>query len=257
MTVAATPVLSAVRTVRKDRFYLGMAAACVAVAVIGFMPTYWIPLMRGSLRVAPIVHLHAFFFFGWTLYLLTQARLVAAGRVMRHRELGVAGVALATGMCFVGVAAAMSSLKHLDAAGFGDAARAFSVVSLTGILLFAVLVATALVNVRKAEVHKRLMLVATISLLQAGVGRLFLTFLAPAGASGGAPPPVFVTVLPGLVTDLLIVAGMVHDRRTRGRVHPAYWYAGAAVLAVQLLRVPLSTTPAWTRVTEMLVAFFP
>jgi len=65
---------------------------------------------------------------------------------------------------------------------------------------------------------------------------------------------VVVTVMPGLLADLLFVLGMIHDRRTRGRVHPVYWIAGAAVVAVQVLRVPLSTTSAWTRVTDWLLA---
>ena len=50
---------------------------------------------------------------------------------------------------------------------------------------------------------------------------------------------------------------MVHDRRSRGRVHPVYWIAGGAVLAVQLLRVPVSMMPAWQAVTRGLLAFAP
>jgi hypothetical protein len=99
------------------------------------------------------------------------------------------------------------------------------------------------------------MLVATVSLLQAAVGRWFVLFLAPAGAVGAGPPPVFVTVMPGLASDLLIVAAMVHDRRTRGRVHSVYWLAGGALLALQLLRVPLSTSAGWMRVAEWLATF--
>jgi hypothetical protein len=63
--------------------------------------------------------------------------------------------------------------------------------------------------------------------------------------------------MPGLAANLLIVAAMIHDRRTRGRIHPAYWYGGAIVLAVQLLRMPLSTTSAWMHATDWLVAMFP
>ncbi len=237
------------------------AATFVAVAVIGFAPTYWIPLTRAKLEVPPITHVHALFFYGWTLLFLRQTWLAATGEVTRHRELGVAGVALATGMLFVGLNASVTSLKRAEAAGFGDAARAFSIVSVTAIVMFAVLVAIAVLNVRKPEVHKRLMVVATASMLQAAVGRWFLLFLAPArpvGVTGVAsPPPVFVTVMPGLVANLLIVAAMIHDRRTMGRVHRVYWIAGACVLAVQVLRVPVSTTSAWAYVDQALVAFFP
>ncbi len=95
--------------------------------------------------------------------------------------------------------------------------------------LFAALFAAAIVNVKKPEVHKRLMLVATVSMLQAAIGRWFLLFLAPRDrrvrqARRLCPRSSF-RCCPGLVTDLLIVAAMVHDRRTRGRVHPVYWYA--------------------------------
>jgi hypothetical protein len=241
--------------VRGQRFYVGMAACCVAVAVLGFAPTYWIPMFRGMLDVPPIAHLHALLFYGWTLLFLQQTRLVAAGRMTRHREWGVLGVALATSMVFVGVGTAVHSLKRLDAEGFGAAATAFTVVPVTAAALFAVLFAIAMLNVKKPEIHKRLLLVATVSLLQAAVGRWFTLLPAPAGAVG--PPPAAVTLLPGLIADLLIVAAMVHDRRTRGRVHRTYWIAGAAVLMVQVLRVPISTTASWATVANGLVALFP
>jgi len=52
-------------------------------------------------------------------------------------------------------------------------------------------------------------------------------------------------VVVGLLLQLLIVAGMVHDKRTRGAVHPA-WIVGLFIsVAVILLKVPLSTTSAW------------
>jgi hypothetical protein len=257
-TTIASPV-TLPTTARGQRFYVGMAATCFAVAVVGFMPTYWVPMARGTLDVAPITHLHALFFYGWLLLFVRQTSLAASGRLSRHRELGVAGVAVATGMCFVGLGMAIHSLRRLEAAGAGDPARAFTIVAVSAIALFAVLFALAIVNVKKPEVHKRLMLVATISMLQAGVGRWFLLFFAPSQPIDGPPlvPPVFVTVIPGLVTDLLIVAAMIHDRRTRGRVHPVYWWAGASVLAVQVLRVPLSTTSAWIQVTHWLLAVSP
>lgn len=254
-TTLAEPARVAIAADRSERFYTRMAATFIGVAVIGFAPTYWLPMGRGTLAVAPIVHLHALLFFGWTVLFWRQTSLAAVGRLTRHRALGVAGVAVATAMLFVGSATAVGSMKHADAAGFGPAGHAFSIVSFSALFLFAALVTTALLNVARPDVHKRLMLVATASLLQAGVGRWFQLFLRPADAVG--LPPVGVTVMPGLVADLLIVAGMIHDRRTRGRVHAAYWIAGACVVAVQVLRVPASTTQTWLSVTNWLVALSP
>ena len=251
MTTMTEPGLRAYAAERTGRFYVRIAVVMLAVAVVGFAPTYWVPMGRGTRVFAPLVHLHAALFFGWTLLFCAQTWLAASGRIGWHRELGVAGVVVASAMCIVGVATATRSLERAEAAGFGASGRAFSVVSFTAIVFFAVLVAIAVLNVRNSATHKRLMLVATASLLQAGVGRWFALFLRPPDAVG--PPPAGATVPAGLATDLLIVAAMLHDRRTRGRVHPAYWAAGLALVALQVLRAPLSTTPVWTRVTEWIV----
>src|SRR5688572_2192926 len=96
--------------------------------------------------------------------------LPPGARIARHRELGVFGVALATTMCFVGMAAAITSLKQSTVDGFGVAARAFSIVSVSGITFFALLFTVALLKVKQLDTHKRLMLVATVSLLNAAVG---------------------------------------------------------------------------------------
>ena len=257
-TAAAAHLPHEVVSALPRRFYARMAGACVAVAFVGFAPTYWVPMARGTLTIDPIAHLHALVFYAWVLLFWWQAVLAASGRMTRHREFGVAGVALASGMFFVGIGMSAHSIRVAEAAGAGASARAFSIVSVSGIILFALLILIAVLNVRRPDVHKRLMLVATVSILQAAVGRWFVTFLAPPGAAGVAgAPPIAVTVMPGLVTDLLIVAAMVHDRRTMGRVHPVYWVAGGALLAVQLLRVPLGPTDAWLRVTDWMLALSP
>ena len=96
---------------------------------------------------------------------------------------------------------------------------------------------------RKPETHKRMMLLAGISLLDAAVARWFLTFLAPPGPLG--PPPVPVTIPPAFVAYLLLVVAIVHDWRKRGCPHPVYVYGGLALVTVKLLNWPISLTPAW------------
>ena len=50
---------------------------------------------------------------------------------------------------------------------------AFAIVPLSGILFFAVVFTLAIANTRRPETHKRLMLLAGISLLDAAVARWF------------------------------------------------------------------------------------
>ncbi len=240
---------------REPPIYMGIAVASLAAAIIGFGPTYWIPLFRGTLSVPVIVHVHAGLFFGWLALFLTQATLATTGRLDRHRRVGLAGIAVATAMLFVGVEVATTRLSILVSAADPDGARRFSIVPLLGIVVFAGMIAVAIANAaRRPDVHKRVMLVATVGLLNAATGRIIRMFLAPPGAGAAdASPPVAFSVLPGLAADLLIVAAMIHDKRTRGRVHPAYWIAGAVLLAEQLLRVPISNSDAWMAFTRWLV----
>jgi len=60
-------------------FYFHMALACMAVAFLGFAPTYWLPLASGSFPPMPVVHFHGMLFFTWTLYFAFQTWLAASG----------------------------------------------------------------------------------------------------------------------------------------------------------------------------------
>jgi len=235
---------------RTGWFYVGMAATFVVIAFGGFVPTYWAKIATGTFTGHPILHIHGMIFFTWTLFYLFQTSLVAAGRTPDHRAWGIAGVSLATAMAFTVVLAVINSFKVAEAIGMGDAARRFSIVSLSGLAEFGVLFTAAILNNRRPELHKRLMILAMIPLMQAATARVFLTFFAPAGAVG--PPPVFVSVPPGLLVDLLIVVAMVHDWRTRGRPHRVYVIGGAALVALQVLCVPISMTPVWMGITQNL-----
>jgi hypothetical protein len=224
-------------------FYFYMALSCMAVAFLGFAPTYWLPMATGSFPPMPVIHFHGMLFFVWTLYFAFQTWLAASGRIARHRTIGMIGVSLATAMTIFGFLAAVNAMKRAAALGLADAGIAFVIVPLSGILFFAVVFTLAVAATRRPETHKRLMLLAAISILDAAVARWFLTFLAPPGAVG--PPPVEVTIVPALVACLLLVVAIVFDWRTRGRPHPVYIYGGAALVAVKLLNLPISTTSAW------------
>jgi hypothetical protein len=224
-------------------FYVWTAIVCVLFAFFGFAPTYWLPLATGALTVNPVVHLHGAVFFSWTLFLVLQTSLVANGRTAKHRQTGMIGVALAGLMLITGVMVTAHSLAGATAAGFALEGRIFSIVPLTGVVFFAILVGFAIANVRHPDVHKRLMLIATVSILEAPVARWFLVAMAPADAVG--PPPVTITVMPAIVVNLLLIAIIVWDWKLRGRVHRAYVYGFGAFLALQVLRIPLSESSAW------------
>lgn len=227
----------------RTRFYVWMALAGVAIAFGGFVPTYWAKLATGNFHRAPIVHIHGLLFFSWTLFFAVQTMFVASGRTPSHRQWGLLGISLATAMVVSVVLAAITSIKVAGGIGMADEARRFTIVSLSGAVLFSFFLAKAIINVRNAEVHKRWMLLTIVPLSHAAMARLFMTAFAPADAKG--PPPIFVAIPPGLFVDLLVVAAMVYDWRTRGRPHRVYLIGGALLLATQLLSVPVGNSATW------------
>lgn len=224
-------------------FYFYMALSCAAVAFLGFAPTYWLPIAGRTFQANPIVHIHGLVFFSWTLYFSFQTWLAASGRIARHRTVGLIGISFATAMTIFGALATINAMKVAASSGLRDEGIAFAIVPFSDILFFAVVVTLAVRAVRRPETHKRLMLLAGISILDAAVARWFLAFLAPPGPPG--PPPVAVTIPPALVAYLLLVVAMIFDWRTRGRPHRVYVVGGVTLASIKLLALPVSATSFW------------
>ncbi len=239
MGARATPAVA-------RRFYVWMAGTCLAIAVLGFLPTYFMPMAERRLEAPPIIHIHGMIMFSWVTLFFVQTLLVSRGGTLAHRTWGMLGVAIATAMGFSVIAVINARIAQLEPIGLAQGELAFSWVQVSGVLVFGTLFVLAIVNLKKSEMHKRLMVLATISLLDAPIARWFKMFLAPPHVTGvpDSAPPVFLAVPPGLIADLLIVAAIAFDWRTRGRPHPVYLIGGASILLVQLTRLPISADGA-------------
>lgn len=249
-TVTARTVPTAV-----GNFYVWMAAAIALFAFAAFAPTYWLQLPAGTFAGTPLVHIHSAVFTAWTLFLVTQSYLAANGRLKDHRAWGMAGIGLATAVVIMGTAVAIGSLKFRMTVGSADTARASFIVAMTNMVLFSGFFIAAMVNAKRSEIHRRLILLATISLLPAAISRVTY-FIAKGSRPGlrptlGPSPPVISQLVPHLlVVGVFILAGMIYDWKTRGRPHSA-WLIGAAVITTALLlRAPIGDTPIWQGFAE-------
>jgi hypothetical protein len=244
-------------------FYVWMGGLCMLLPLGGFGGTYLAPTARGTFEEPTILHLHALLSFGWTSLFVVQSSLIAQRRVARHRTIGLAGISLATATFFTGVIVAIKAMDVGIAAGGGESARAFAIFPLTIIVMFAGLCAAGIANMTRPAHHKRLMLMATIQLMPPALIRLIgvaagsQTMLGP--RQFGVPPPsvsvgagLAAGTVAGIASDLLIVGAMIYDWRTKGRPHRVYWIAGGIIVAVQVARIPMSSTGAWTGFTDVL-----
>jgi len=238
-TVRARPSWSAERAV-----YLGLAVAITLAVVFGFARTFffrpWYPEWA-RVHGAPetIFYVHGVAYAAWLLLLLAQTSLVAAGRVDIHRRLGLAGAGLAVVMVVLGAVGSLMAAARPT--GFIDIPMPplqFLVVPFTILVLFAAFVTLGILNRRRPQSHKRYMILASIALIEAGVGRWPFAFMT-------APSPVPGLGMIEFCVDLFLVPMIVWDLVSRGRPHPVTLWGGAALIANQLLRFPLAGTAAW------------
>jgi hypothetical protein len=237
-------------------FYTGFAVAISTAVVLGFARTFflraWYPdwaRLHGAPETFFLIHGVAFA--AWLLLLLTQTSLVAAGRVDLHRRLGVLGAGLAVVMVVLGtVGALMAASRPTGFLNVPVPPLQFLVVPLFAVGLFAVFVSLALLNRRRPQHHKRLMLLATIALAEAAVARWPFAFMNTA-----LPIPGIGMI--ELCLDLFLVPILIWDLASRGRPHPVTLWGGVALIASQPLRFWLMGTPAWLAFAGWAVGLLP
>ena len=223
------------------RFYTGMAIAAAVVVFVGFAPTYY---LRGSYQSTPLptyLQVHGFLFTTWIALFIAQTSLVAARRTNVHRQLGWATAALAVVMVVVGTTAGIWSMRRQVEAGFVEQAQAFLTTPLFSMVVFAVLVASAIRLRRDSQTHKRLIVLATISILDAAVARLPLDVLRSTSWS----------YLPA--TDVFLAAAILYDILSRHTVHRAYIWGGLLLIIEQALRIPVGETAAWQAIAHAIL----
>lgn len=220
-------------------FFSGMAIALLIIVFGGFAPTYYLRGAFNSPQLTASLLAHGLAFSAWMVLLVVQTSLVAANRTDVHRRLGVVGVVLAMLMMVLGAYVAISrTASGLTLSPPGVSPLAFLTVSLGALVVFPALLGSAIWFRKRPDIHKRLVLIATLELVMAAVGRLPGIFN-PLGSIALGVPGLFV------VTDLFLVAIAVYDWRSRGRIHPATLWGGAFLVVSQPLRGLIGTTATW------------
>jgi hypothetical protein len=171
------------------------------------------------------------------LLLITQTSLVAAGRTDVHKRLGMAGFALGCLIVLLGLMAATDSLlrhvSELVPTGPSRDPRAFYIVPLTDISLFATFLYFGFRNRLNSIAHKRYLFIANVALLDAAVAR----FPWPASMRS--------MVIVDLATCLFLVFLIAYDYWSTRKIHRVTLWAGALPFFIQMIRLPIGSTAAW------------
>ncbi len=241
------------RTHPWDRnFYLLMVGLIWLGIGMGFGPEIAHRLHTHARPYPAIVHIHAVTFVTWLCLLTAQVVLVRTRRTDLHMKLGMAGMYLSPAMVLLGVATAVA-VDRLHV-GMPGSDTAFLSIQLADLLNFAVLASAAFALRRTPSAHKRLIILATIFVANAGFARWWEGPILH-GVTQHHGVPGFWAYAAGLfLSDFLLVMLVgVYDLLTRRRLHPAFIYGASFGLLVDAMAIGLYVSPWWKPVAVRLI----
>jgi hypothetical protein len=200
----------------------------------------------------PIVHVHAAVFVLWLVLFTVQILLIRSRKLAVHKRLGFALVFLAGLMVLLGPATALT-VQH-RAMGDPHADPSFLSVQFTDMLAFTGLTTAAILLRRSPAAHKRLILLGTLYITDAGYARWLANGLLH--LLGGISYWHFWVAL-YFGSDVLVILAGLYDLATRRRLHPAYVAGAVWIFAVQMLAISLYFSAAWGTSAKRIIAAWP
>ncbi|HUP06491.1 MAG TPA: hypothetical protein VMU47_05030 [Caldimonas sp.] len=237
------------RRAAQHRYYLTAWVVIAGLTLWGFGPSFFLPGLVQSSDLAPLLRLHGLVMTAWLFVFLLQTRLVASDRVRWHRRVGVAGAIVGFAVLAVGLATTLRAARFREGPP-GVPTDVFVLASLAALATFALFFLAALALRRRPDWHQRLMLLATLMLLGAGVSRLpYEHFPWPDFWRSGGPFGLFT------IDMLVIYACAGWDTARSRRLHPAYgWGVAALLLLNNALVVLVAELPAWRGLVQALAS---
>jgi hypothetical protein len=224
-------------------FFTAMALVVLGSTFIGFAPTYYLRFMGPPPHpvepLIPLVFVHGMVFSAWVLLFVAQTALVAKGDLAVHRKLGLAGVGLLGLMIPLAIAVGVGGIHRPLTAFPGIDPLSWAAVPLLDVPLFTGLIGGALLNRKRPQVHKRLMLCAMVDMMRPSLGRVLPAF--------GFGPNLALTL-----PLLFLLPLILWDLKTRRRVEPATLWGSLAVVAVSIGTLLVWETPAWLGLARLL-----
>jgi uncharacterized membrane protein YozB (DUF420 family) len=254
-----------IRRLKVDRwFYIGTAVFMLLLSASGFGPSF----VDASKRNAPptsLVLTHGLAAAAWLFLFLAQATLVATRRTAVHRRVGRAGPVIAALMIVLGYITVIEFAKRgYDLSGdvqraplppgipppTGEQFVAGMLGPLVGVVNFGILIAVGLWFRNRPEVHKRLMLLAVVSLAVTPIVHLSGTLVGRwPGLSG------ILSIAGPAFSIILLFIGAFHDKLSRGRVHPISVWVPILLIAENFGLLPIVMQSAtWRQLAVWLVA---
>lgn len=230
--------------IESTRFFTIMAFVMSLVIIAGF--SIQLALGRSSFDVPVAYHVHGVVFMGWIALYLAQHISIARGNRTLHASLGRAAYLWIPLMVATGITIMIVVARRTGGPFFFDV-NEFLISNIALLLCFGGLAWWALRQRRYTGWHRRLMLCAMAILTGPGLGRLL-------------PLPLMIPnawLITTLATLIFPIIGIIADKRSRGSVHPAYWWGLGLYVATFAISMVLAYTPLGYAITEWVIAGTP
>jgi hypothetical protein len=194
-----------------------MSIVMLAIVFVGFGPTLFLRAFVNVPELPPYLFVHGAVLTSWYAWSVVQTSCIAAKRQNLHRRLGLVGAAL--GAVAV-VVSAMTTLRfgpRLVARGVDVEARLHFLseivwLNINSLICFSMFLSAAIVLRHRSQIHKRLMLLASIGFISAAITRIIDWPIWGMGNNAYFSLFCFVVVL--------LVAMGLHDFASQRSVHP-------------------------------------
>ncbi|HET9475550.1 MAG TPA: hypothetical protein VFO82_16745 [Steroidobacteraceae bacterium] len=229
-------------TVIRSRFYPLAAIVLATFIVASFARTYYLRFLFDQPPLKLLVHLHGLVFTAWLALFIVQTRLIAAHNYRLHMKVGIAGALLAVAVVTIGVLTALASAPVPRVRPMGMTGLQFLIVPLMGIIFFGVCVAAAVALRRRADLHKRLMLLGMFAVLGPAVARI--NRLVEFG-------DLFLLIQTSVVVGFVSWA-LLYDWFRNRIVHPVFVIGGCLLVVSWPVRAWIARTEGWHAVAQWL-----
>ncbi len=149
-------------------FFSGMTLLLLATFFIGFASSYYLAGITNAPLPDKTIHVHAIVFTIWMLLFVAQVSLTFINKVNIHRQLGIISFCFTFLMIPSGLMASVDTLKRTIAPGIDEL---LFMINITMLLGFTSFMAAAYRMKNNPAAHKRLILIANIALVFAGLIR--------------------------------------------------------------------------------------
>jgi hypothetical protein len=197
---------SATSRKQRTRFYWGMSAALLLTVSIGFAPTFYLRAYFDPSPMSTAVLIHGIVLSFWFVAFFMQNVLVSVRRVELHRTLGWGIALIGVGVVISGWDVTFSRVAEQTLMS----RTAWS--NFVSLVAFTIFLTLAIATRRNAETHKRLMLLASISIIQPALARVFRW---PVFAGMDATP----LELSVGASFLFVLALVIYDMRKFRKIH--------------------------------------